>query len=301
MSLAARIGKTLQRPQFRFGLLVLVPILAWYAFFSFRVNFLGLGMAMVDYKLLDPGNSPFVGLRHFEMIFTGYELFWTAGLNTLTYAVLVNVCMLPTALVFAYCLVNVVRGRAWYQWSLYLPVVVSMAAIALLFRSLMDPDVGALNRLLTSVGLPRSKWLTGPDSAMYSIVLVDVWKAIGVYIILFTAGLLNIPSEIYDAALVDGANPWQTFCRITLPLLGHTLKLVVVLVTIGSLQVYASALILTDGGPGRATYMISQFVLAEAFSYLRFGLASAAATVLFVVIMFVTFVQLRLMRTSWEF
>jgi len=258
-------------------------------------------MAMIDYKLLDPSSSPFVGLQHFKTIFTGYELFWTAGLNTLTYAVLVNLCMIPIAFAFAYCLANVTRGRTWYQWSLYLPVVISMAAIALLFRSLMDPDVGILNRLLASVGLPRSRWFAGSDSAMYSLVLVDVWKAVGVYIVLFTAGLLNIPKEIYDAALVDGVGPWQMFYRITLPLLGHTIKLVIVLVTIGSLQVYASALILTEGGPGRATYMISQFVLEEAFSYLRFGLASAAAIVLFVFIMLVTFIQLRLLRTNWEF
>lgn len=295
-----RIGRV-QKPQLTFGLLVLLPILAWYALFSFRVNLMGLRMALIDYKLLDPGNSPFVGLRHFETIFTEYKLFWTAVTNTLTYAVLVNISMIPIALTFAYCLANVKRGRTFYQWTLYLPVVVSMAAIALLFRFMMDPDVGVLNRLLTAAGLPRSKWFTSSWSAMYSVVLVGVWKAVGVYIVLFTAGLLNIPQEIYDAALVDGANPWQTWWKITLPLLAHTFKLVLVLVTIGSLQVYMSAFILTNGGPGTATTMISQFILTEAFAYLRFGLASAAAIVLFAFIMLITFAQFRLIRTSWEF
>lgn len=293
--------KTLRKPQLRFGLFVLVPILAWYLLFSFRPVFMGLRMAVLDYKLLDPSNSPFVGLQHFNTIFTQYELFWTTAKNTGTYAALMNLGMVPIALVFAYCLANVRRGRGFYQWALFLPVVVSMAAVALLFRFLMDPGVGLFNHVLRTVGLPTSKWLTGSTSAMYSIVLVALWKGLGGNIVLLTAGLLGIPREIYDAAKVDGANNWQRFWRVTLPLLGHTLKLVVILVTIGSLQVYTSAVILTGGGPARATYMISQFIVEEAFTNFRFGLASSSAVMLFLVVLGITLVQLRLIRVEWEY
>ena len=297
----ARIGKVVRKPQFRFGLLVLVPILAWYVLLSFRTNVMAFKFAIIDYNLLHPEQSTYVGLAHFRTIFEGYKLFWVAGLNTLKYSVLINAIMLPLSLVIAYCLANVARGRGAYQWALFLPVVVSMAAVALLFRSLMDPDMGTFNRLLNSVGLPRSRWLTGPKSALPSVVLVDTWKAAGVYIVLLASGLLNIPSQLYDAAKVDGASAFQRFVRITLPLLRHTLTLVVVLVTIGSLQVYVSALILTNGGPGTATTMISQFVVSEAFTNMRFGLASAASLVLFAVILVITMFQLRLMRTDWEY
>lgn len=293
--------RTLRKPQLRFGLLVLVPILAWYILFSFRPVFMGLRMAVLDYELLDPSNSPFVGLQHFKTIFTQYQLFWTAVGNTGTYAVLMNLGMVPVALVFAYCLANVRRGRKYYQWALFLPVVVSMTAVALLFRFLMDPGVGLFNHILRTVGLPTSKWLTGSTSAMYSLVLVALWKGLGGNIVLLTAGLLGIPREIYDAAKVDGANGWQVFWRVTLPLLGHTLKLVVILGTIGSLQVYTSAVILTGGGPAKATYMISQFIVTEAFTNVRFGLASSSAVVLFLVVLGITLVQLRLIRVQWEY
>ena len=301
MTTLARIGRVVRKPQLWFGLLVLVPILVWYALLSFRVNALAFKMAVIDYDLLHPERSVFVGLAHFQTIFEGYKLFWVAGLNTLRYSVMINALMLPVSMVLAYCLAHVARGRDAYQWALFLPVVVSMAAMALLFRSLMDPDTGTLNRMLNSVGLPRSKWITGPRSAMVSIVLVDTWKASGVYTVLLASGLLNIPAQLYDAAKVDGANAWQMFTRITMPLLQHTLMLVVILVTIGSLQVYVSALILTNGGPGTATTMISQFIISEGFTNMRFGLASAASLVLFAVILTITMLQMRVMRTTWEY
>jgi len=293
--------KTLRKPQLRFGLFVLVPILIWYFVFSFRPVFMAFRMALTDYDLLNPTNSPFVGLQHFNTIFTTYQLFWTAVRNTLVYAVGVNLGMVPLAMVFAYCLANVYRGRNFYQWALFIPVVVSMAAIALMFRFLMDPEVGPPNQLLRAVGLPTSKWLTGRTSAMYSVVLVDVWKAVGVYTVLISAGLLGIPKEIYDAAQVDGCSGWQKFWRITLPLLRRTLSLVTILVVIGSLQAYVSAIILTGGGPARATYMISQFIVEESFTNMRFGLASAASFVLFAAILIVTLLQLRFLRAEWEY
>jgi ABC-type sugar transport system permease subunit len=294
------VTKALRRPQFRFGLLVLLPIVAWYILFAFRPLVSAFRMAMIDYKLLDPASSPFVGLRHFRTILSGYELFWKAGANTLLYAVMIVAGTLPFALGFAYCLTNVLRGRNLYQWALFLPVVVSMASIALLFRFLMDQG-GILNHALKAIGLPPSKWLAGIDSALPSVALVALWKGLGGNIVILAAGLLGIPEELYDAARVDGASAWATFWRITLPLLSHTLKLVVILVTIGSLQAYTSIVILTRGGPARATYMISQFVVEEAFSAFRFGLASAASFALFAAILAVTLLQIRALRTEWEY
>jgi len=257
-------------------------------------------LALIDYKLLDPLSSPWVGLDHFQTIFTGYSLFWTAVTNTGLYALFINLGTLPLAMTFAYCLSNVVRGRNLYQWALFLPVVVSMAAISLLFRFMMDPS-GILNHILKLLGLPPSKWLAGILSALPSIALVALWKGLGGNIVILAAGFLGIPVELYDAAKVDGANAWQTFWHITIPLLGPTLKLVVILITIGSLQAYTSAIVLTNGGPGRRTFMISQFIIEEAFSNFRFGLASAAAFVLFFIIFVVTLVQIRMMRTEWEY
>jgi len=293
--------RTLRNPQFQFGFVVLALVLTWYVLFSFRPVVLGFKMAVTDYDLLNPADSKLVGLQHFETIFNKYKLFWVSVRNTITYAVMVNLGTVPIALVFAYCLAKVANGRSWYQWALFLPVVVSMAAVALLFRFLMDPGLGIFNHALKAAGLPPSRWLTGPRSAMYSIVIVALWKGLGGNIVILTAGLLNVPRELYDVAKVDGASSWKTFWYVTLPLLSHVLKLVMILVTIGSLQVYTSAMILTRGGPGRATYMISQFVVEEAFTHLRFGLASSSAFVLFLAILVITLMQLRLTRVGWEY
>jgi len=291
---------TFKKPQLRFGLAVLVPILVWYALFSFRPIVLSLRIALTDYDLLDPASSPWVGLAHFQTNLTTRALFRTAIMNTLQYALLVTLGTVPLALLFAYCLVNVMRGRNWYQWALFIPVVVSMAAISLLFRFMMQ-TTGIFNHLLGVVGLPPSKWLAGARSALPSIALVALWKGLGGNIVILAAGLMGIPEELYDAARVDGANAWQTFWRVTIPLLSHTFKLVTILIVIGSLQAYTSAIILTKGGPAHATYMVSQFVVEEAFTNLRFGLASSGAFILFFAILVITLMQLRLMRTSWEY
>lgn len=287
-------------PQLKFGLAVLVPILAWYVLFSFRPIVESFRMAVVDYSLLDPASSPFVGLKHFETIFTAYKLFWTATTNTLLYTLFINVGMIPLSLAFAYCLANVARGSDKYQWALFLPVVVSMAAVSLLFRFMMQPG-GILNYALRAVGLPQSRWLAGPESALASVALVALWKTMGGNVVILAGGLMGIPPEIYDVARMDGANAWQTFWRVTLPLLSPTLKLVMIIISIGSLQAYTSIIILTEGGPVNATYMISQFIIEEAFMSLRFGLASGAAFVLFAVILAISLVEMRLMRTSWEY
>lgn len=295
-----QVRKVLAKPQFRFGVGVLVPIVAWYVLFSFRPVAQGLRMAVIDYNLLNPDASRFVGLEHFRTILAGYELFWVASRNTLAFAAMLNAGMIPLALLLAYCLAGVRSGRSFYQWALFVPVVVSMAAMALLWRFLMNPT-GILNSLLMAVGLGPSGWLTSPKTALPSLAMIELWKALGGNVVILTAGLLAIPVEFYDAARVDGAGAWQTFWRVTLPLLGHTLKLVAVLILIGSLQTYTSAVILTGGGPARATYMISQFVVSEALVNFRFGLAAAAASLLFALIFGATLAQLRLMRARWEY
>lgn len=290
----------LRRTQLRYMLLVLVPIFAWYAIFSFRPIVMSLKMALTDYQLLDPGNSPWVGAEHFENLLFNYGLFWTAAKNTAVYAAIIVMATIPLALVLSSALAHVIRGRGFYQGAIFLPVVISMAAIALLFRHLMDPG-GIFNHLLKSAGLPPYKWLVGANSAMPSIALVAIWKGLGGNVVIILAGLLAIPEEFYEAAKVDGAGPLRQFRHITIPLLGPTLKLVLILITIGSLQAYTSVILLTDGGPANATLMMNQFVVDEAFSSFRLSLASAASFVLFLVILIITVFQMRVMKSDWEY
>lgn len=296
--LGATLTKIVRRPQFWFGLLVLLPILIWYAVFSFGPLLRAFWMATVQYELLNPAESKFVGLRNFQQVFS-YPLFWTAVQRTLTFAIFVYVGTLPLALFVSLCLVSVSRGRGFYQFVLYLPVVVSYVAVALLFRMLMDPQTGQFNQILTSLGLPRSQWITGPNSALPSIAMIDIWKGLGFHVIIITAGLLGIPEEMYDAAKVDGAGAWHRFRFVTFPLLGNTLLLESVIMVMGTLQAFTNGEVI--GCAGDSCFWISRLVYAEAFTNMRFGFATASAFILFVFILGLTIIQMRSLKPDWQY
>jgi len=299
-SLAASVRRTVRRPQFWCGALILVPTFAWYVAFSYFPIARGLWLAVVDYDFLTRANRGFVGLENFRQLFLNPLLF-IALRNTAVLAAVQFVFMIPLGLLLATCLVNVRRWMHIYQAAIFLPVVMSLVAISLLFRFLMDPDVGIFNSLLSAVGLPTSKWLSSPDTALLTLAGIDVWKGLGFTTVLLTAGMLNISSELYDAARVDGVNEWQRFRYMTLPLLAHTLVLVMVLYAISSLQVYTSVYIMTSGGPGTATYVLNLLIVQEAFNNFRFGAAAAAACIQLAVIFLITVIQLRLISPKWSY
>lgn len=294
------VRKTMRRPQFWFGLTLLLPTFIWYWFFAYRPILRALRLAVVRYQILNPDASKFVGLDNFYNLFE-HPLFFISVRNTLTWAGLSFIMMIPVSLAIAVCLANVRHGRNLYQGLIFLPVVVSLVAVLLMFRMLMDPEVGQFNQILRSLGLPESQWLSSTKSALPTAVGIGVWKSLGFYIVILTAGLLGIPQELYDAALVDGANEWQRFWRITLPLLGHTLLLVTVLLAIGALQEFSLPYILTNGGPGNATYLYNLLIYTEAFTDLRFGTATAAALLQFIFILIITVLQLKLLRPKWSY
>jgi ABC-type sugar transport system permease subunit len=288
------------RPQFRFAAAVLIPSLLWYGLFVVVPTFQTLQISLLDYHLLDPSQNVYVGFKNFTDLFDN-PLFPVAVINTVLWTVLAIVVIVPISLALAQCLVIVKRGRNAYQAVIFVPVVVSLVAVALIFRILMDPEVGLFNKILTSFGLPALKWLSSSDTALPVLLGIASWKAIGVYVVILTAGMLNIPSEIYEAARVDGANGRQLFRHITLPLLGHTLALVMVLLTIGSLQEFTLPTVVTQGGPGDSTFLYNLLIFQEAFVNLRFGTASAAALLQFVVILVASLLWLRLLRPSWSY
>ena len=294
------IRQTLRKPQVWFGVSIIIPTLIWYWFFAYQPIILAFRLAVVKYQMLDPASSPFVGLDNFRQLFEN-PLFLISVRNTITWAIFSFVGMLPISLLISLCLVNVRRGRNFYQGLLFLPVVISLVAIALLFRMLMDPEVGQFNRILEGIGLPPFDWLSSSDTALPTAVGISIWKGLGFYVVILTAGMLNIPQEIHDAATVDGVGAWQRFRFMTLPLLSHTLALVMVILAIGALQEFTGVFVLTNGGPGNATYMYNLLIYQEAFQDIRFGTATAAALLQFVFIIIITILQLRLIRPSWSY
>ncbi len=298
--IVAAVRWAFRKPQFWFGASIILPTLIWYWMFSFRPILNALRLAVVQYRVLNPAASKFVGLDNFFQLFE-HPLFFISVRNTLLWAALAFVFILPLSIFIATCLANVRRGRNTYQAIIFVPVVVSLVAVSLLFRMLMDPEVGMFNQILRALHLPESRWLAGTSSALPTIVAVGSWKGLGFYVVILTAGILHIPEELYDAALVDGASEWQRFWRITLPLLGHTLLLVTVLLAIGTLQEFTFPFVMTRGGPGDATYVYNMLIYSEAFEDLRFGTATAAALLQFVLILFISLVQIRLLRPRWSY
>ncbi len=296
----AELRRAVHRPQFWFGAIVLVPTILFYVTFMLWPMVRSFHMSVVAYQIMTPFSSPFVGIDNFRQLIDN-QYFAISVLNTLKWAAMNFALMLPIALAVSITLTRIRYGRNLYQAIIYLPVVMSIVALALLFRMLMDPDVGQFNRLLKAVGLPGSTWLRDESSAMMTMAGINVWKGMGSYVVILTAGLLNIPGELYDAAKVDGANEWQMFWRMTLPLLGHTLTLVTTMLVIGGLQDFTLPSVLTGGGPGVSTLMANMLIYSEAFTNLRFGTATAMAVLQLLLILFITRVLMRLITPKWSY
>ncbi len=295
-----RLRRVLQRSQLHFGVAVIVPTLAWYFIFSFQPIFQAFRIAMVDYRILDPQNSPFIGVGNYEKLLLN-PLFLISVRNTLAWTGYSFLFMLPIALAVSTALANVRRMRNLYQAVIFVPVVVSLVAVSLLFRMVMDPEIGQLNQLLDLLGIPPFQWLSSSNTALVTTSGIAVWKSMGFYIVLLTAGMLNIPDEIIDASRVDGANEWQRFWRVNIPLLSHTIILVVVLLTVGSLQEFTLPFVMTEGGPGTATYLYNLLIYQEAFQHIRFGTATVAALFQFIFILTCSLIQIRVLRPNWSY
>jgi ABC-type sugar transport system permease subunit len=272
------LRKTLRKPQFWFGVVTLAPLLLWYATFAFWPVLQAFRLAVLNYHLLDPGSSRFVGLGNFQAIFSD-PLFPLALGNSALWGIIGMGFGVPIALLISVCLANVRRGRQQYQTLIFVPVVLSLVAVLLLVRFLFDPENGPIDGILRNLHLPTSTFLGSSHTALPTAVGIGIWKGMGVTIVILTAGLLNIPGEMNDAARIDGANEWQRFWRVTLPLLQPTLNLIIVLGVIGALQEFTIPQVLTGGGPDNATYLLNVYIYQAAFQSLAFGRASAAALV----------------------
>ena len=216
----------------------------------------------------------------------------------LAYVVLVIVLGLGMAV-----LINSLRPRLRLilRPIYFAPQVTSIVAVALMFAWLYQPRIGILNYLLQFLGLGPYLWLKSSSLVMPAIIATAVWRSVGYSMVIFTAGLLNIPSDLYDAAAVDGASAWRTFYHITLPMLQPTMMFMFVTATIGGFQVFVEPWLMTGGGPGTASRVMMLEIFEQGFRYFEMGEASALAVYLFIVIGVISYIQMRYLRESFEF
>lgn len=272
------IGWSFLLPNFvGFAVLTLVPVvlLFYYAFTSWDIF----------------GGATWSGLGNFRQMLHDAS-FWTALRNTVYYTVFHIPLTVAAALGLALLLNRKLKAVAFFRTVAFFPYITSIVAVAQVWNLLFSPGYGPVNEFLRAVGVAHPPgWTTSADWSMPAVIVVGTWREMGYYMLLFLAGLQTIPGQLHEAATVDGANAWQRFRAVTLPGLRPTTFLVTVLLTIGSFKIFDLILVMTNGGPGQSTLVLSQYIYQKGFVENQFGYASAVSVVLFALCFLVTVLQ----------
>src|SRR5580693_3350307 len=232
----------------------------------------------------------FIGIDNYTRLFHD-RLFWKAIGNTLKFLLLHIPLQLIVSLFLAQMLNQRIRAISFFRASFFLPVIVSGVVVTILWQQLFGFDSGMINRMLAAVGLPKAGWLVNPDMAIYSIAVMATWKNVGLYVILFLVGLQTVPPQYYEAAKLEGANRWQQFWHITMPMINPTIFLVVVLSTIGGFSLFIEPYIMTGGGPLNQTLSAVLYIYKQAFQYYNMGYSATLGFFYAVLIMTVVVLQ----------
>jgi multiple sugar transport system permease protein len=290
-----------RRPGRFAGYLFVAPSILFLVAFVIFPIFLAFYYSLSDYDLISA--PKIAGFKHYARLYDDPR-YRHALTNTLYFAAGTVPSGIVTSLMLAALINRSFRGIYAYRAMFYLPVVSSMVSVALIWLWMYEPQFGLLNDIFEAVGLPRPKWLRAADTAMLSIIIMSVWKNMGLNMVIYLAGLQGIPPHLYEAAGIDGAGRVATFFRITLPLLAPTTFFVVIVYIIGALQMFTQVFVMTPtgslndtlGGPLDSTITAVIMIYFNGFAFLKMGYAAAMSFVLFVVIAFITVINARLLR-----
>jgi multiple sugar transport system permease protein len=285
--------------QHRAGWAFVTPALTLIGVFFFLPVLAGLVLSFTDfdiYAIGRPDVARFVGVRNYAQVLTN-PLFWQALFNTFYFVIVGGPLSVLASLVAAMLVsARLARFPGLFRSIFFMPVVTTLVAVAIVWRYLYHPQYGLLNWALGLAGIGPVDWLGNPHTAMLGIILMAVWKNFGYNMLIFVAGLQSIPEELYEAAALDGASPWQRFVHVTLPGLAPTFLFVGVMTMLGNFQLFSEPYVMTQGGPLRATTTVVLLMYEEGFRWWRMGMAAAIAFVLFVIMLGGTLLQMRLAR-----
>lgn len=271
-----------------------LPAILVYFVFKIAPLFAGFYLSLLRWDGLEA--AEFVGLQNFQRIMADNEI-GLALFHNLHYAFGTVTGKIILSLGLALLLNHALRGRTFYRTALFLPVVMSFVVVGVLWTWMFDAQIGMINALLRVIALDTltQDWLGNTRIAMWSLILVDIWKWYGFHMVIFVAGLQAIPEDLYESAMVDGASRWLQFWAISLPLLRPVMLINVTLSLMGAFNVFDIPFIMTGGGPANSTLVMALHVYIRGFKFYKFGYASALSIVLLVLVALVAAIQMRMM------
>ena len=286
------------RKRFPLIILWLIPILGLLFFFSIAPIIASFGLSFFNYDMLR--TPEFVSAQNYQEAFHD-PVFKTTLRNTAYYAILTVPIGIALALFVAQLIHSGSRFKSIYRVAYFVPVMTPSVAAAIVWRFIYQPQFGLLHGILAPLGLATPNWLNSSTWVVPALAIMTIWAGLGYNMVLFLAGLVGIPTQFYEAAKIDGANGWQMFWSITWPLLRRTVTFVTVTSSIGAFQLFAQPYVMTRGGPEDSSRTIVMYIQEQGFDWFRMGYASSLAYILFAIVLMLTLLQLRYMRTEWGY
>jgi multiple sugar transport system permease protein len=282
------------------GYIYILPWILGFLMFTLGPMVFSLYISFFHWSVL--GTPRWAGLENYVTALSGGDpRFWLSWARTWTYALLFIPAGLSISLVLAAMLNQKLKGTVLFRTLFFLPTLIPVVASALLWRWLLQPEVGLVNYVLWSMRIPGPRWFSDVNLALPALVMISLWASVGgSRMIIFLAGLQGVPEELYDAAAIDGANWWQRFRNVTLPMITPTIFFNMILGVIGALQVFSISFVATEGGPAYATWFYMLQLYDSAFRNFLMGYASALAWIFFLVVLALTMVQFKL-SGGWVF
>ena len=289
-------ASTLERRDYIYGFIFILPMLIGFIIFVLAPIMTTFYLSLCKFSLLR--GRVWCGLENYIKIFTSDKIFIDSVLNTLEFTVLLIPTNLVLCLAVAILLYRNIKGIGFFRTMIFTPYVTNIVSWALIWKFMLQNDGGFINMVLNMFGLEGTNWLYTGSLAIPIVVLVTLLKGFGMNTIIFIGALQEVPDMYYEAAAIDGATKWQQFRKITLPMISPTIFLIIIITMIGSLKVFSQVKVLTNGGPGTASYVMVYYIYQKGFKMNEFGYGSALSVILFIAILGLTLLQWNL-RKKW--
>lgn len=270
------------------GIIFSLPFMAVYAFFMIFPLFFGMYISFFKWNILS--EAKFVGFHNYWELFHD-DKFYSSLWHTVEFVLMTTPPLLIVGFIMALAITGHSRLKGIMESVFFIPYVFSMTVVATLWAWLLQKDFGLVNHVISSISGMRVGWLTDDKFAMWSIALTTVWWTAGFNMVLFSAGIKQIPKEVYESASIDGASYLQTLFKITIPLVKQTAILCLILQVIASFNIFGQVFVMTGGGPHGSTRVLMQYIYETGFTYFKMGYSSAMSYILFAIIMIVSVIQ----------